>query len=46
MLAAFRFGTDLWDPSHRFETSWLLSPYVLGACRALIVSLPYCRVAD
>ncbi|KAJ0161637.1 hypothetical protein CTA2_5878 [Colletotrichum tanaceti] len=36
MLAAFRFGTGLWDPSHRFETSWLLSPYLLGACRALI----------
>ncbi|OHE92708.1 hypothetical protein CORC01_11989 [Colletotrichum orchidophilum] len=36
MLAAFRFGTDLWDPSHRFETSWLLSPYLLAACRALI----------
>ncbi|KAK2004726.1 hypothetical protein LX36DRAFT_649525 [Colletotrichum falcatum] len=36
MLAAFRLGTGLWDPSHRFETSWLLSPYLLGACRALI----------
>ncbi|EFQ25530.1 hypothetical protein CGRA01v4_02462 [Colletotrichum graminicola] len=36
MLAAFRLGTGLWDPSHRFETSWLLSPYQLGACRALI----------
>ncbi|KAK1970639.1 hypothetical protein LZ32DRAFT_656821 [Colletotrichum eremochloae] len=36
MLAAFRLGTGLWDPSHRYETSWLLSPYLLGACRALI----------
>ncbi|KXH59699.1 hypothetical protein CSAL01_12817 [Colletotrichum salicis] len=36
MFAAFRFGRDLWDPSHRFETSWLLSPYLLAACRALI----------
>lgn len=34
----FKFGTDLWDTSNRFETSWLLSPYVLFACRALIVS--------
>uniref|UniRef100_L2FNW7 Uncharacterized protein n=1 Tax=Colletotrichum fructicola (strain Nara gc5) TaxID=1213859 RepID=L2FNW7_COLFN len=36
MFAAFRFGNDLWDPSYRFETSWLLSPYLLAACRALI----------
>lgn len=35
---AFRFGTDLWDPTHRFETSWLLSPWALFFCRALIVS--------
>ncbi|KAH6619728.1 hypothetical protein B0J18DRAFT_252557 [Chaetomium sp. MPI-SDFR-AT-0129] len=33
---AFRFGTDLWDPTHRFETSWLLSPWALFFCRALI----------
>ncbi|KAI5467612.1 hypothetical protein BGZ63DRAFT_499378 [Mariannaea sp. PMI_226] len=32
----FKFGTDLWDPSNRFETSWLLSPWALFACRALI----------
>ncbi|EAQ92655.1 hypothetical protein CHGG_00890 [Chaetomium globosum CBS 148.51] len=32
----FKFGTDLWDPTHRFETSWLLSPWVLFFCRALI----------
>ncbi|KAK4132531.1 hypothetical protein BT67DRAFT_443728 [Trichocladium antarcticum] len=32
----FRFGTDVWDPSHRFETSWLLSPWLLSFCRALI----------
>ncbi|KAJ4393863.1 hypothetical protein N0V93_003079 [Gnomoniopsis smithogilvyi] len=29
-----RFGTDLWDPSHRFETSWLLPPYALATVRA------------
>lgn len=33
----FVFGTDLWDPSNRFETSWLLSPWLLFFCRALIV---------
>ena len=27
---------DTFDPSNRFETSWLLPPYVLGAWRALI----------
>ncbi|TVY59692.1 hypothetical protein LSUE1_G009123, partial [Lachnellula suecica] len=32
----FRFGTDIWDPSHRFETSWLLPPWGLFACRAAI----------
>ncbi|EPE10234.1 hypothetical protein F503_05329 [Ophiostoma piceae UAMH 11346] len=31
----FTFGRDLWDPSHRFETSWLLPPVVLGGLRAL-----------
>ena len=34
---ALKFGHDLWDPSHRFETSWLLPPWVLFAVRALIV---------
>lgn len=34
-----RFGTDLWDPSHRFETSWLLPPYALAAVRAVFVRL-------
>ncbi|KXX78153.1 hypothetical protein MMYC01_204260 [Madurella mycetomatis] len=33
---AFRFGTDPWDPTHRFETSWLLSPWWLFFCRGLI----------
>lgn len=33
----FKFGTDLWDPSHRFETSWLLPPWILFAIRAAIV---------
>ncbi|KAH6900638.1 hypothetical protein B0T10DRAFT_33231 [Thelonectria olida] len=32
----FKFGTDLWDPSNRFETSWLLSPWALFAVRAFI----------
>ncbi|WYZ44314.1 hypothetical protein EsH8_VII_000750 [Colletotrichum jinshuiense] len=36
MFAAFLFGKDLWDPSHRFETSWLLSPYLLAIFRGLI----------
>ncbi|KAK3945414.1 hypothetical protein QBC46DRAFT_455581 [Diplogelasinospora grovesii] len=35
MGGAFTFGAGLWDPSHRFETSWLLSPYALFFCRAL-----------
>lgn len=39
MVKAFKFGDDLWDPSHRFETSWLIPPYALFACRALFVSL-------
>jgi len=29
------FGDDVWDPSHRFETSWLLSPWVLFFVRAI-----------
>ncbi|KAI1338844.1 hypothetical protein F5Y15DRAFT_99721 [Xylariaceae sp. FL0016] len=32
----FAFGKDLWDPSHRYETSWILPPYVLFALRALM----------
>lgn len=32
----FRFGDGLWDPSNRFETSWLLNPWLLFAFRALI----------
>jgi len=35
-MGVFSFGTDLWDPSNRFQTSWLLSPWLLFACRALI----------
>ncbi|KAK4188514.1 hypothetical protein QBC35DRAFT_496095 [Podospora australis] len=31
----FKFGTDLWDPTYRFETSWLISPWALFFCRAL-----------
>ncbi|KAI0839102.1 hypothetical protein F5Y06DRAFT_266013 [Hypoxylon sp. FL0890] len=29
------FGNDPWDPTHRFETSWLIPPYALFALRAL-----------
>ncbi|EDO03777.1 hypothetical protein SS1G_06258 [Sclerotinia sclerotiorum 1980 UF-70] len=32
----FKFGTDVWDPTHRFETSWLLSPWALFVVRASI----------
>ncbi|KAH8773946.1 hypothetical protein BGZ57DRAFT_763406 [Hyaloscypha finlandica] len=35
-MRALKFGTDLWDPSHRFETSWILTPWVLFGCRAAI----------
>ncbi|KAH8597550.1 hypothetical protein B0O99DRAFT_650909 [Bisporella sp. PMI_857] len=35
-LQFLKFGTDIWDPSHRFETSWLLPPWVLFGIRALI----------
>lgn len=35
---AFSFGTDLWDPSQRFETSWLLPPLALFAARLAFVS--------
>lgn len=33
----FAFGTDAWDPQHRFETSWILSPWALFFLRALFV---------
>lgn len=33
----FKLGKDLWDPSHRYETSWLIPPYALAACRAAFV---------
>ncbi|KAI8624067.1 hypothetical protein F5Y19DRAFT_338131 [Xylariaceae sp. FL1651] len=36
MARILAFGTDLWDPSHRFQTSWLVSPYVLFGIRALM----------
>lgn len=32
----FRLATDLWDPSHRYETSWILPPWLLFAIRLLI----------
>ncbi|KAG9249263.1 hypothetical protein BJ878DRAFT_484541 [Calycina marina] len=31
-----KLGEDVWDPSHRFETSWLMSPWKLFACRAAL----------
>ena len=36
----FSFGKDVWDPTHRFETSWLLSPWALFFFRALFVRCP------
>ncbi|KAI0392224.1 hypothetical protein F5Y17DRAFT_367627 [Xylariaceae sp. FL0594] len=36
MARAFAFGTGPFDPTHRFETSWLVSPWVLFGCRALM----------
>ncbi|KAI0383504.1 hypothetical protein F5Y04DRAFT_250362 [Hypomontagnella monticulosa] len=36
MVRAFAFGAEPWDPENRFETSWLLPPYVLFALRALM----------
>ncbi|KAI0505681.1 hypothetical protein F5B22DRAFT_498323 [Xylaria bambusicola] len=36
MARLFAFDAGLWDPSHRFQTSWLVSPYVLGAVRLFI----------
>lgn len=38
MARPFALGKGLWDPSHRFETSWLLPPYVLFFFRAVFVS--------
>ncbi|KJZ71590.1 hypothetical protein HIM_08984 [Hirsutella minnesotensis 3608] len=32
---AFSFGTGPWDPTSRFQTSWLVGPWVLFAFRAL-----------
>ncbi|KAH8813025.1 hypothetical protein F5884DRAFT_671125 [Xylogone sp. PMI_703] len=34
----FEFGKETLDPTHRFETSWLLSPWALSACRALFAT--------
>ncbi|KXJ91557.1 hypothetical protein Micbo1qcDRAFT_163321 [Microdochium bolleyi] len=36
MARPFALNTGVWDPSHRFETSWILPPYLLGAIRLLI----------
>ncbi|KAB5578671.1 hypothetical protein GE09DRAFT_953105 [Coniochaeta sp. 2T2.1] len=35
MARPFAFGKDTFDPTHRFETSWLLPPYLLFFFRAL-----------
>ncbi|KAI1772639.1 hypothetical protein F4818DRAFT_134427 [Hypoxylon cercidicola] len=32
----FAFGTGPWDPSHRFETSWVLPPFVLFVLRVIM----------
>ncbi|KAM0152867.1 hypothetical protein ACHAPG_007391 [Botrytis cinerea] len=37
-LQVFKFGDGAWDPSHRFVTSWLVSPWALFAIRASISS--------
>jgi hypothetical protein len=37
----FWFGGDIFDPSHRYETSWLVSPWVLFGIRAFIVSISF-----
>lgn len=39
IFRAFKFSTEVWDPSHRFETSWLLTPWMLFAVRATIVCI-------
>ncbi|KAI1155847.1 hypothetical protein F4825DRAFT_405873 [Nemania diffusa] len=36
MARLFTLGENPWDPSHRFQTSWLVSPYVLFGIRALL----------
>lgn len=37
LKTVFSFGTQPFDPTNRFATSWLLPPWMLLACRALIV---------
>ncbi|KAI1160726.1 hypothetical protein F5B18DRAFT_496331 [Nemania serpens] len=44
MARVFAFGTDLWDPSHRFQTSWLVSPWVLFGIRALLALYAFTTV--
>ncbi|KAJ1327533.1 FAR-17a/AIG1-like protein [Microdochium nivale] len=36
MVHPFALSTGVWDPSHRFETSWILPPYLLATVRLLI----------
>ncbi|KOS21407.1 hypothetical protein ESCO_005092 [Escovopsis weberi] len=38
LRAAFSFGKDPFDPSHRFVTSWLVSPWMLFILRAIIAT--------
>ncbi|RYP52551.1 hypothetical protein DL769_010649 [Monosporascus sp. CRB-8-3] len=40
----FAFGRDRWDPTHRFETSWLLPPWALFAFRALFALYAFTTV--
>lgn len=42
-LLGFPAPAHTWDPTHRYQTSWLLSPAVLAACR-LTYAL-YCWVS-
>ncbi len=37
-LQSLKFGTDVWDPTHRYETSWLLTPVQFFLFRMMLVS--------
>lgn len=37
MLHPFQFGKDVFDPTNRFVTSWLLPPWALLLVRFLMV---------
>ncbi|KAI1174287.1 hypothetical protein F4777DRAFT_390142 [Nemania sp. FL0916] len=45
MVRISTFGsTDLWDPSHRFQTSWLVSPWVLFGIRTLLALYAFATI--